>query len=76
MVKIILKLYLAKDAYTKEILLDEVEVKGLSLKEVLTSIGLSLEDVGLIVVNGQWQNSEYIVKEGDTIELFPNVLGG
>jgi len=74
MIKIILHQYLAKDTYRKEII---VNIDGdVPLESLLKIIDVSLNEVGIIIVNGQWQSPKYVVKDGDTVELFPNILGG
>lgn len=47
-----------------------------SVKTLLDQIGVSLEDVAILLVNGIRTPPETKLKDGDTISLFPPVGGG
>ncbi|MCD6489219.1 MAG: MoaD/ThiS family protein [Thermodesulfobacterium sp.] len=44
--------------------------------DVLNRLGIKLEEVAIILVNGMNVEPEYILKDGDYISLFPPVGGG
>ncbi|MGM0397006.1 MAG: MoaD/ThiS family protein [Bacillota bacterium] len=47
-----------------------------SVGELLDQIGVKLEDVAILLVNGRRTPPENKLKEGDVISLFPPVGGG
>ena len=47
-----------------------------SVKTLLDQIGVRLEDVAILLVNGIRTPPERKLKDGDTISLFPPVGGG
>ncbi len=47
-----------------------------SVKTLLDQIGVSLEDVAILLVNGIRTPPENKLKDGDTVSLFPPVGGG
>lgn len=77
MIKIKANLFLKKYLGTegqKEI---EVPLKeGYDVKALLFDLGIPEEEVGMIIVNGSWKDSNYIIRDGDTIEIYPHFLGG
>jgi sulfur carrier protein ThiS len=49
---------------------------GLSIREMITSIGIPVEVVALVLVNDKYQPKSYIAQEGDMVKLFAVVGGG
>jgi len=49
---------------------------GLSIREIISSIGMPVEVVALVLVNGKYQPKSYIAQEGDMIKLYAVVGGG
>jgi sulfur carrier protein len=47
-----------------------------SVDTLLGQIGVNLEDVAILLVNGIRTPPEYILKDGDVVSLFPPVGGG
>lgn len=58
----------------------KVEVRELSeesrVGDVLQSIGISVEEVAICLVNGKDSNAQTVLSDGDTLSLFPPVGGG
>ncbi len=44
--------------------------------EVLEPLGIIPEEIAICLVNGQNVNEQHLLKDGDTIALFPPVGGG
>ena len=44
--------------------------------ELVRKIGIPVEEVKLIFINGRKQNMDYILKDKDRVGLFPPVGGG
>ena len=56
---------------------DPTEIQpGLSISEVITSLGIPVEVVALVLVNDKYQPKSYITQEGDMIKLYAVVGGG
>lgn len=66
--------HLIKNFKKKEIELDLS--KETYLQEILNAIGVSENDVGMVIVNGRWQQKNCVIKDNDTVELFPYMDGG
>jgi sulfur-carrier protein len=49
---------------------------GTTCRQVVLELGLTEEEVGIILVNGRHFTLDYLLKEGDTLSLFPLVGGG
>lgn len=47
-----------------------------SLLEVLQPLDIKPEEIAICLVNGRNVNEQHILKDGDTIALFPPVGGG
>ncbi len=74
MVKIKLNLALIKEAGKEEIILD---TKGSrKLCDILSEIGISPEEVGMVIKNKTWAPLNCIVKENDVVQIFPHLEGG
>ncbi|MCS7233581.1 MAG: MoaD/ThiS family protein [Synergistetes bacterium] len=74
MVKVRFHLYLKKYARAEE---REIEVKnGLKIGDLLVNMGVPVDQVGIVTVNGKWQDIDYLLKDGDKVEIFPVYLGG
>lgn len=58
----------------------KVEVRELpeesQVGDVLQSIGISVEEVAICLVNGRDSNAQTVLADGDTLSLFPPVGGG
>ena len=55
----------------------EVEVTaGLSVRQALVDLHIPPEIVALVLVNDQPDNKEYIIQEGDRIQLLAVIGGG
>ncbi len=48
---------------------------GITVREALSRAGIAPELVALVLVNQEHQRKDYIVREGDIIEVFA-VMGG
>ena len=47
-----------------------------TVKEIIESLGIPLQDVAIILINGRGTNSEAVLKSDDVLALFPPVGGG
>jgi sulfur carrier protein len=47
-----------------------------SVDSLLEQVGVALEDVAILLVNGIRTAPEYKLKDGDVVSLFPPVGGG
>ena len=50
--------------------------EGLSVKSLLQSLGLPLEEVKVVFVNGRHASLEQELRHGDKVAAFPAVGGG
>lgn len=53
----------------------EVE-PGVTIREILKRLGVPLESVKMIFLNGVHGEGEEVLKEGDRVGVFPPVAGG
>ncbi len=49
---------------------------GTTVKEIIESLGIPLQDVAIIMINGRGTNSDAVLKSDDVLALFPPVGGG
>lgn len=55
----------------------ELEVSaGLSIRETLKAAGIPPELVALVLVNGDHQDKDYLVRDGDAIKVIAVIGGG
>ena len=47
-----------------------------TVKEIIESLGIPLQDVAIIMINGRGTKSEAVLKSDDVLALFPPVGGG
>ncbi len=50
--------------------------KGLTIEKILNDEGISLKIAKIIMVNGSRQDTDFILKDGDRVAIFPPVGGG
>ncbi len=50
--------------------------EGLSVKDIVSELQIPECELAIILVNGKHNNLDYIVKQNDTLFLFPPVGGG
>lgn len=62
--------FLPENAHAYEI--DE----NMTVKSLISDLGISLKDVKLIFINGKKNDPSYILQDGDRVGLFPPVGGG
>jgi len=53
----------------------EVE-PGVTIREILKRLGVPLDSVKMVFLNGVHGNVEEVLKEGDRVGVFPPVAGG
>ncbi len=46
------------------------------ISDILNSLEINNDEIGMILVNGVYQNSEYVLSDGDILSIFPPVAGG
>lgn len=66
---------LIRDYPEKGMLVVQV-LEGSTLADLLKTLNLSIEEVGLVVINGTSFNKDTVLKAGDLVELFPPIFGG
>lgn len=74
MVTIKLNLTLVKNADEKELYLNITQPR--TLKSILEEIGLSKEEIGVVIKNKRWSPIDCIIEENDEVQLFPHLEGG
>lgn len=56
---------------------EEIEVEaGLSVRQTITGLGIPPEIVALVTVDDQYQDKEYILKDGEVVKLLAVIGGG
>jgi sulfur carrier protein ThiS len=74
MIEIEFGLNLAERMGTKRQALDIGE--SLSLPQLEARLGLTDDDVGMVLINEAWAPLNSIIKDGDFIKLYPFLEGG
>jgi len=55
----------------------EVKVQaGLTVREVLTNLGIVPETIAVVVVNDEQGNKDYVIQEGDVVRVLAIIGGG
>lgn len=49
---------------------------GTTIQQVIDLLGITVEDVKIMFINGKHKSLESVLKEGDRLGLFPAVGGG
>jgi sulfur-carrier protein len=49
---------------------------GTDCRRVMLSLGLTEEEIGVVMINGRHATLDQLLHEGDTLSLFPLVGGG
>ncbi|WP_347351351.1 MoaD/ThiS family protein [Acetoanaerobium noterae] len=47
-----------------------------TVKDIIESLGIPLQDVAIIMINGRGTNFDAVLKSDDVLALFPPVGGG
>jgi sulfur-carrier protein len=50
--------------------------EGTDCRSVLSSLGLTEEEIGVVMINGRHVSLEQQLQQGDTLALFPLIGGG
>jgi sulfur carrier protein ThiS len=50
--------------------------ESLSLSQLEDKLGLTNEDVGMLLINGAWAPLDSIIKDGDFVQCYPYMSGG
>lgn len=74
MVTIKLNLTLIKLVGKKELEFSYKDSKILSV--VLDEIGLSPDEIGMVIKNDRWVSIDCLIEENDVVQLFPHLEGG
>lgn len=74
MIEVELNLMLAELKGSKHIKLDIG--KSASLTQLTERLGLSENDVGLLLVNKAWASMDSVIHDGDYVQLYPYLEGG
>ena len=51
-------------------------VQGLTVSGVLETLNINKKEVGVLLVNSRHAETDYQLKEGDTLSIFPLIGGG
>jgi hypothetical protein len=49
---------------------------SLHLSQLETKLGLTDDDVGMVLINGVWSPLDSLIKDGDFVQLYPDLEGG
>jgi molybdopterin converting factor small subunit len=66
-------------SYTGEkgvIPLEASEFSNKSVRDVLISLNIPSEMVAMVLINGRLQEKDYLIQDGDVIQLVPLIGGG
>ncbi len=74
MIEIEFNLNLAEQMGKKRQTLDISE--PLSLSQLEAKLGLTVDDVGILLINEAWAPLDSIIKDGDVVQLYPHMEGG
>ena len=74
MIEIEFNLNLAERMGKKRQMLEIAE--SLSLSELEAKLGLTDDDVGMLLINEAWAPLDSVIKDGDRIKLYPFLEGG
>jgi len=50
--------------------------QGITCREIIADVGISDQEIGIILINGRHATLDARIEEGDTLSLFPLVGGG
>jgi hypothetical protein len=50
--------------------------ESLSLLQLENKLGLTEDDVGILLINAAWAPLNSIIKDGDYVQLYPHMDGG
>jgi molybdopterin converting factor small subunit len=50
--------------------------KSLRMSELEARLGLTEDDVGMLLINNAWAPLDSVIKDGDQIKLYPFLEGG
>ncbi len=64
---------LRRDGVKKEILSTN---KDKTAEELIGDLGISMDDIAILLINGVRSEPDTVLKEGDVISMFPPVGGG
>lgn len=76
MIKINLNLFVTLSEYLPDNFDDYAIQKDTRLDSLITQLGIPMDQVKLIFVNGKNKGLDYILQNGDRVGLFPPVGGG
>lgn len=74
MIKIEFNLNLAERMGAKSRTLEIGE--PLSLSQLAARLGLADDEVGMLLINGQWAPLDSMINDGDSVQLYPFMEGG
>ncbi|HTY61947.1 MAG TPA: MoaD/ThiS family protein [Acidobacteriota bacterium] len=50
--------------------------ESLSLSQLEAKLGLTADDVGILLINEAWAPLDSIIKDGDSVKIYPFMEGG
>jgi hypothetical protein len=50
--------------------------ESVPLAQLEARLGLTDDDVGMLLINGAWASLDSVIKDGDFVQLYPNLEGG
>ena len=51
-------------------------VEGITISRILGELNINTKDVGVVLVNSRHKETDYKLKAGDTLSVFPVIGGG
>ena len=60
----------------REKIMDMDVSSNTTVKDIIESLGIPLQDVAIIMINGRGTNFDAVLKSDDVLALFPPVGGG
>jgi molybdopterin converting factor small subunit len=50
--------------------------ESITLSQLEAKLGLTSEDVGMLLINGAWAPLDSVIKDGDFVQCYPYMSGG
>ena len=55
----------------------ELEIgESVSLEQLTARLGISADAIGILIVNNKWASPDSVIRDGDSVQLYPVMDGG